>query len=461
MNGSSANQQRSTISRRTALASGAAAITSFTIVPRHVLGGQGNTPPSEVLNLAGIGAGGNMCRHNLKHFVDRDQNIVALADPWDYADWQGPAKEEREKSYPKAKIYRDYRKLLDNEPNLDGVVVTTPDHWHAKVSVDALRRGIATYTEKPLTRTISEARLLKKVAQETGLPTQMGNNGHAGEWIRLACEYVWDGTLGDIEEVHAWTDRAGSYWPQGLARPSESQSVPSTLDWDLWLGPAPERPFHEAYVRQKWRGWVDFGAGALGDMGCHILDPVLWALKLGHPTDIEATTTIHPQEVRDETFPTAAMITYQFPARDELPPVKLTFYTGGLRAPRPAELPKEVKMSTNAALFIGNKGKMLVDFAQLPQLLPDTLAAEHPKPKHVIPRGPDHWTEWVQAVKGEIATCGSNFDYAAALTELVLLGTIAARVAEPLEWDGPNMKFSNHDAANSMVQHQYRAGWEL
>ena len=431
------------------------------IVPRHVLGGAGQTPPSERLNLAGIGAAGNRCRQNLKHFVDRKQNVVALADPWDHAEWQGPAKEFREKYYPQAKIYRDYRELFDKEQGLDGVVVVTPDHWHAKISADALRRGIPTYTEKPLTRTISEARILKQIARETGLVTQMGNNGHAGDWIRRVCEYVWGGMLGSVTEVHAWTDRAGNYWRQGITRPGDTPAVPSSLDWDLWLGPAQHRLYHQEYTRKKWRGWVDFGAGALGDMGCHILDPVFWAMKLGHPTRVEATTTIHPQEARDETFPTAAIITYRYPVREDMPPLRVHFYTGGLRAPRSEVIPASYSLPTNGAIFVGSKGVMLSEFGQQPVLFPESLALENPIPQQVIPRGPDHWTEWMDAVKHGDRSCGSNFDYAADLTEMVLLGTIAARVAEPLEWDGEAMRFTNHDAANAMVHHQYRDGWNL
>ena len=398
-----------------------------------------------------------MCRHNLKHFLDRGQNVVALADPWDESEWQGPAKEFRQQYYPDAKVYQDYRELLDQEPGIDGVMVATPDHWHAKITMDVLRRGLAAYTEKPLTRT----RAIREAGAQAGVATQMGNNGHAGEWIRRACEYVWDGSIGDVREVHAWTDRAGSFWPQGIGRPDNKPSVPSTLDWDLWLGPAPQRAFHPGYTRQKWRGWVDFGAGALGDMGCHILDPVFWALRLEHPTSVQATTTIHPQEVRDETFPTAAIIVYRYPARESMPPVEITFYTSGLRAPRPPELPSDVPMPTNAALLVGSKGKMLVDFSHMPRLLPTSLAEAHPEPKQVIPRGVDHWSEWIAAAKGEPVTCGSNFDYAARLTEMVLLGTVAARIAEPLEWDGPNMRFTNHERANTMVHHDYRAGWTL
>ncbi len=447
-------------SRRDALKLGTA-VTAFTIVPRHVLGGAGQTPPSERLNLAGIGAGGNMCRHNLAHFAERKQNIVALADPWDPSEWQGPAKDYHKKYYPDAKIYRDYRDLLDGEPGLDGVVVVTPDHWHAKITMDALRRGLATYTEKPLTRTISEARALKAAAREAGVATQMGNNGHAGDWIRKTCEYVWDDTLGPVQEVHAWTDRAGTYWPQGVGRPTTAAEVPAELDWDLWLGPAARRPYQEAYTRQKWRGWVDFGAGALGDMGCHILDPVYWSLKLGHPTSVEATTTVHPEAVRKETFPTAAVITYRYPAREEMPPVRIIFYTGGLRAPRPEIFPVDYKLPANGAILIGSKGSMLAEFGQQPVLFPKSLAEQNPTPKQVLARGPDHWTDWVDAARGTGVTCGSNFDYASGLTEMVLLGTIAARVAEPLEWDGENMRFLNNDAANGMVHHEYENGWTL
>jgi hypothetical protein len=272
---------------------------------------------------------------------------------------------------------------------------------------------------------------------------------------------VWDGTLGPVQEVHAWTDRAGPHWPQGIGRPTAAAEVPAELDWDLWLGPAAHRPYQEAYTRQKWRGWVDFGAGGLGDMGCHILDSVYWSLKLGHPTSVEATTTVHSEAVRNETFPTAAVITYRYPAREEMPPVRVTFYTGGLKAPRPERFPIGQELPSNGAILIGSKGSMLAEFGQQPILFPKSLAEQNPTPKQVLARGSDHWSEWVAAAKGEDVTCGSNFDYASGLTEMVLLGTIAARVAEPLEWDGENMRFLNNDAANGMVHHQYENGWTL
>lgn len=448
------------VSRRKFLKASALASGAF-IVPRHFLAGADGTPPSEQFRVAGIGAGGNMCRNDLRRVIEEGNGtVVALADPWELDQWQGRAKKWREQYYPDAKIYRDYRKLMDNE-KLDGLVVATNDNWHANVSMDGMRRGLNVYTEKPLTLTVHEARELAKAAKKYKVATQMGNNGHHGEWIRVICEHIWGGTIGKIREVHAWSDRAGTHWTQGIGRPKDTPPVPKELDWNLWLGPAQERPYHPWYTRLIWRGWCDFGTGALGDMGCHILDSVYWGLKLGAPTTVEASTTLHPAEARKETFPVAAHITYQFPARGDMSPLTLKWFDGGIQPPAPHGLPKGEKLPPNGAIYYGDKGVMYHQVFQMPKFLGDLAGV--PNAKATIERCPSHYREWVEEGKGSGKPCGSNFQYAAGLTEMVLLGTIAARIggAERLEWDEENMRFTNSEEATGMLSREYRKGFEL
>ncbi|MCJ7674823.1 MAG: Gfo/Idh/MocA family oxidoreductase, partial [Sedimentisphaerales bacterium] len=263
----------------------AGAVAAFTVVPRHVLGGAGQTPPSEKLNIAGIGVGG---QGGSDLNALSSQNIVALCD----ADWRQAG--GAFKRYPNARKYKDFREMLDKEDkNIDAVIVATPDHVHAVASIAAIKRGKHVYCEKPLTHSVYEARALAQAAREHKVATQMGNQGQASEETRLMCEYIWAGAIGPVREVHVWTDRPlrglhDVYWPQGVNRPTETPPVPENLDWDLWLGPAPYRPYHPCYLPFNWRGWWDFGTGALGDIGCHSIDPVFRALKLGHPTSVEA-----------------------------------------------------------------------------------------------------------------------------------------------------------------------------
>ncbi|MBN2560586.1 MAG: Gfo/Idh/MocA family oxidoreductase, partial [Phycisphaerae bacterium] len=287
----------------------AAAIGAFTVVPRHVLGGPNNTPPSEKLNIAGVGVGGQG-GSDLRNM--ESENIVALCD----VDWRHAAGTFRR--YPDARKYYDFREMLDKEDkNIDAVVVGTPDHMHAPVSLAAIKRGKHVYCEKPLTHTVLEARMLADAARQAGVATQMGNQGQASEGTRLLCETIWDGAIGQVREVHIWTDRPLNgtnkwYWPQGVDRPQGNDSVPDTLKWDLLIGPAPMRPYvQRIYHPFVWRGWWDFGTGALGDIGCHSIDPVFRALKLGYPTSVEACCTL----VNDETYPVASRVTYEFPAR--------------------------------------------------------------------------------------------------------------------------------------------------
>lgn len=442
------------ISRRDFMGA-AAAVTAFTIVPRHVLGGPGQTPPSEKLNIAGIGVGGRGAGD--LNAVD-SQNIVALCD----ADWAHAAGTFRR--YPNAKKYHDFRKMLDKEEkNIDAVVVATPDHTHAVASMAAIKRGKHVYCEKPLTHSVYESRMLAQAARQHKVATQMGNQGQASEGTRLMCEYIWDGAIGPVREAHVWTDRPlrglnSVYWPQGVDRPTDTPEVPATLDWDLWLGPAPERPYHPAYVPFRWRGWWDFGTGALGDIGCHSLDPVFRALKLGAPTSVEASCTL----VNKETYPVASVVRYQFPARGDMPPVKVTWYDGGMRPARPDELDDGRRIGTGGHLFVGDKGKMLGA-----RLIPESRMKEYGKPPQMIPRSPGHHVEWIEACKGG-KPAGSNFDHAGPLAEAVLLGNVALRPEMKetvnrtrLLWDGPNMKITNVPEANEFLRRDYRDGWTL
>ena len=439
------------ISRRDFMAT----VAAFAVVPRHVLGGPGHNPPSEKLNIAGIGVGGRGGR--VLQAVE-SQNIVALCDV-DFKRAVGAFKR-----YPNAKQYRDFRRMLDEEEsNIDAVTVATPDHIHAVASMAAIKRAKHVYCEKPLTHSVYEARTLAEAAREHKVATQMGNQGQASEETRLMCEYIWDGAIGPVREVHVWTDRPlkglhNVYWPQGVDRPEDTPPVPEGLDWDLWLGPAPYRPYHPAYVPHDWRGWWDFGTGALGDMGCHRIDPVFRALKLGHPTSVQATSTL----VNTETYPVASMVHYEFPARGDMPPVKLIWYDGGLRPPRPAELDEGEQMGTNGILFIGDKGKMLEH-----RLIPESRRKEYGKPPQVLPRSPGHFVEWIEACKGG-KPAGSNFDHAGPLAEVVLLGNVALRpelreilTRTELLWDGPSMKITNVPEANEYLRREYREGWSL
>lgn len=432
------------------------------ILPGHVLGLDGAKPPSEKLNLAGVGVHGQG-RSDLSNL--ESENIVAICDV------------DREvarsvgQRYPKAKLHTDFRKMLEEQKDIDGVVVATPDHWHAAISMAAMKHGKHVYCEKPLTHTVWEAHELSRAAREYKVATQMGNQGQASEETRRLSEMIWDGAIGAVREVHVWTDRPSNglfdvYWPQGVDRPKDEPAVPDNLDWDLWLGPAAKRPYHPAYLPFKWRGWWDFGTGALGDIGCHALDPVFRALKLGHPTSVEASST----RVNKESYPLSSMVTYQFPARGELVPLKLVWYDGGMRPQRPEELEEGLNMGAGGHLFIGDKGKILTQSSGPSrgyQLIPEARAKAYGEPPKKLARSPGHYKEWIEACKGG-SPGGSNFDWAGPLTEVVLLGNIALRYElrdemahKKLLWDGANLRFTNSDTANRFIKPEYRAGWTL
>jgi predicted dehydrogenase len=443
------------ISRRRFLAA-TATTAAFTIVPSHALGGPRRVAPSEKLNIAGIGVGG-MGKSNLSQL--ETENIVALCDV-DHA-----YAAETFKKYPQAKVYSDFREMLDKERSIDAVMIATPDHTHAVIAMEAMRRGKHVYCQKPLTHDVYEARMLAKAARETGVTTQMGIQGHSGEGARLICEWIWDGAIGEVREVDAWCSL--SYYPFGHAywsskwsrRPGDTPPVPPTLNWDLWLGPAPQRPYHPAYHPAVWRCWWDFGCGMMGDRGAHTLDPAVWALKLGYPTSIEATSL----DLNPDTHPLASIVTYQFPAREGFPPVKLTWYDG-LRAPRPAELEDGRQMGhvEGGALFKGTKGKLVGGvYGESPRLIPESKMKEYKLPAKTIPRVEgSHEQDWVRACKSG-KRAGADFEYSALLTEICLLGNVAKRVDTRIEWDGPGMKVTNLPDAQKYIRAPYREGWTL
>jgi len=426
-------------------------------LPAHVLGRAGETSPNNKLNIAGIGVGGQG-GHDVDQFSS--ENIVALCD----VDEAHAARVF--KKYPNAKRYKDFRQMLDQDKSIDAVVVGTPDHLHAIVSVTAIKHGKHVYCEKPLTRTVYEARAVAKAAREAKVATQMGNQGMAFEGNRLINEWLWAGAIGPVREVHVWSDRPTHrgkmplWWPQGVERPKDTPQVPDTLDWDLWLGPAPVRPYHSAYVPFRWRGWWDFGTGGLGDMGIHNLAPVFSALKLGAPDTVQASST----PVFAETVPLAAIVHYQFPARGDMPPVQLHWYDGGLLPERPAELGENAVLDAeDGIIFVGDKGKMLVKGwgGEHPRLIPESADKAYQRPPKTLPRSIGHYKEWVQACKTGSPT-RSNFDFAGPLTEAVLLGSVCIRNGgDKLVWDSANLKITNDPDANKFLHYEYRKGWSL
>ncbi len=451
-------------SRRVFMKSAGAAA-AFTIVPRHVLGGSGYTPPSDKLNIAGIGVGG-MGKNNIR--ACETENIVALCDVDD------EYSAEVYKKYPDAGVYTDYRNMLEKQKDIDAVIVATPDHSHAVTALAAMELGKHVYVQKPLTHSVNEARALTEAAKKYKVATQMGNQGHSGEGARLVCEWIWDGAIGHVRQVHAWTNRP--VWPQGVEvdRPSEQPKTPETLNWDLWIGPAPMRPYHPIYLPAKWRAWWDFGTGALGDMGCHILDPVAWALKLKYCESVEACTSAYwhgffqRTTPLNETYPRSTIVRFQYPARDGMPPVKLTWWDGGLMPPRPDEMEPGRRMGDNdgGVLFIGDKGTIMCGcYGRNPRLVPETAMKAYDRPEKTIPRIPDdmggHEQDWVRACKGG-KPASSNFDVAGPLTELVVMGNLAIRFPnKKLMWDGENMQVTNDEEANAYVSRDYRDGWSL
>lgn len=422
---------------------------AFHVVPRHVLG-MGYTPPSEKLNIAGIGVGGQ------GGGVIRDmagENIVALCDV-DSVKASGTFK-----NFPKAEIFRDYRVLLDKRRDIDAVMVATPDHMHAPITLAALRAGKHVYVEKPMAHSIEEARVMTRVAKETGLVTQMGNNGHAGDGLRLTREWLQAGAIGPVREIHSWSDRPGKWWVQDHDRPSETPPVPPSLDWNLFIGAAPMRPYHKWYHPHDWRGWFDFGTGALGDMAIHNMDPAFYALDLPSPTAVEAKTS----PLKAESYPAWTVLRYEFAAKESRPALTLTWHDGGKMPPRPRDLPADVTLVDNGIYFVGDQGTMVCGgWSGPPTLYPESRRKEFQVPSPSIPRSIGHRPEWIKACKDhkpEDAKAG--FAYSGPFTEALLVGNLALRLQKRIEWDAAGMKATNAPEAETLIHKRYREGFGI
>jgi predicted dehydrogenase len=362
-------------------------------------------------------------------------------------------------AFPKAERFKDYRVMLEKMKNIDAVMVATPDHMHAPITLAALRAGKHVYVEKPMAHTIEEARVMTKVAKESGLVTQMGNNGHAGEGLRLTREWIQAGAIGTVREVHGWSDRPGKWWPQPAERPAEGMPVPADLDWDLWLGSAPQRPYHSAYHPFAWRGWFDFGTGALGDMAVHNLDPAFYALDLGAPIAAEAQCS----GLGKETYAAWQIINFEFAPRGNQPALKMVWYDGGKLPKAPADLADEVDLADNGILFVGEKGTMVCGgWSGAPSLFPAKRRKDFQLPAKTIPRSIGHRAEWIQACKDkkpEDAKAG--FAYSGAFTEALLVGNLAVRLQKRIEWDSANLRAKNAPEADALVRKKYRSGFGI
>jgi predicted dehydrogenase len=431
-----------------------AALGTVTVVPRHAVAGSGQRPPGEKLNIAGIGVGGRG-RANLE--AVRGENIVALCDV-DLRRAAGTI--ER---FPKAKLYRDFRKMFDEmDKQIDAVVVATPDHTHAVASLAALARGKHVYCEKPLAHSIGEVRAMMKAARQSKVVTQLGNQGHSFESIRQFCEWIWDGAIGSVHTIHAGCTAVNSGIDK-LPLLTERPSVPDGLDWDLWLGPAKERPYHSAYLPGAWRGWVPFGNGTIGDWTCHVVDPVFWALDLGAPRTIQAQVKDYDPHTQGDAFPKGEVITFEFPAKGMRGPVTLHWYSGTERIPRPKELEPTAKDLGTGAVVLGDKGTIVYcsHGAGGVRLIPEERMKAYRQPAKSLPRVADHYQDWLQAIRKGTGA-GSDFAYGGPLTEVALLGVIAIKLAgQKLEWDAEKMRFTNCPEANDFVSPAPRAGWTL
>ena len=446
---------RSRYSRRRFLKTTSGGLLLATFVPRTAWGA------NDQVNVGCIGIGGKGSS-DVTGVAGAGGTILALCD---VDEKRRQRKVKITEKFPDATFYHDFRVMLEKEAKrIDAVTVSTPDHTHAPAAMMAMRMGKHVYCQKPLTHTIWEARQLADAAREAGVATQMGNQAHAGEPIRRAVELIRAGMLGKVTEVHAWTNRP--IWPQGMKVKPAAEPAPDTLDWDLWLGPAPEQSYSSEYVPFKWRGWWDFGTGALGDMGCHILDMPFWALDLKHALTVEAEQDSNTAV----SGPTWSTITYTFAPGKHHKSLKYMWYDGvskdGGHAP-PDEVLDGCGMEPAVAtskfdlVMIGEKGKLFFKRSN-PKMVtsPASLVEEYAETPQSLPRVKDEDAEWINAIKGGSAAL-SNFDYSGPLTEFVLLGNLAIRVGQKIEWDGEKMKATNCPAADEFVRREYRKGWEL
>lgn len=445
----------SRLTRRAFVQTAATSVAAFTVVPRHVLAASGTPAPSEKLNIAGIGVGG-MGAGDI-NAVAGGNNIVALCDVDQRRAGETFAK------FPEAKRFQDFRRMFDAmEKSIDAVVVATPDHFHAVAAMAAIRRGKHVYCEKPLAHSVAEVRALMKAAQEHKVVTQLGNQGHSFGTIRDFCEWVWDGAIGKVHTIHAGCTAVNSGLDQ-LPRLKEKHEVPPALDWNQWLGPALDRAYHPAYLPGSWRGWVPFGNGTVGDWTCHVVDPVFWALDLGAPTTIQAQVSEYDPRTQGDAFPKGEIITYEFPANGKRGPITMRWYSGTERIPRPPEMDPDDKAIGTGAVVMGDKGTIVYGShgAGGVRLIPRARDQAYTRPAKTIPRVKEHHWDWLQAIRNQTKAV-SDFAYGGPLTELAMLGVIAIKLpGVKLEWDAPNMKFTNSAEANQLVQPAYRAGWVL
>jgi predicted dehydrogenase len=502
------------VSRRKFLGRAGASAAGLMIVPPRVLGGPGHVPPSDKINVAFIGAGSQGLRVMLRFLQQPDVQAVAVSDPnqasadypqwrehefrdsvrkllgastgWDWLSPEAPIQltpslrvtsgmagrepcqkivdaynglAKRSGESRGCAAYVDFRELLEKERGIDAVVVGTTDNLHAAVAVAAMQKGKHVFCQKPMTHTLYEARRMAGIARRTGVATQVAVGNQASEATRQLCEWVWAGAIGPVREVLNWSSRP--FWPQGIDRPKEAQPLPEGLDWDLWLGPAPNRPFNHAYLPVVWRGWCDFGCGALGDMGCYSFDTIFRVLKLEAPASVDASSS----ERHDETYPLASIIYFNFPARGEMPPVRLAWYDGGLLPARPEGMPEGQSMSGLAGeglLFIGEQGMILGDFTgNRPTLLPESKMKNFTPPPKTLPRSPGTEREWLDACKGSKTKPGANFEFSAMVTETLQLGNIGLRTGQRLLWDRVSATIGNLPSAQQYIAPERRQGWAL
>lgn len=463
------------VTRRDFIRASTLSAAGLMIVPRHVLGGQGFVAPSDKVNVGIIGAGGKGRQNTAKLLELDDVQVTAIADPanyWNLGEFyyrseagRGPVKKMVEEHFQKQSSsfqvseYLDFRHMMEKEKGLDAIVCSTPDHTHAYISLLAMRAGKHVYCEKPLTHNIWEARLLKRVAKETGLATQMGNQGHSTEGIRETVEYLRDGAIGKVREVHAWVP-ATRWIPELKGIPSGSSPLPKGFkDWDLWLGPAEYRPYQEAYSPVTWRDFWDFGCGALGDFGAHDLDAATWAFGLSAPESVH----LYPAGYSDaDIAPYGEIGYYEFKEQGKQAPLKLTWYSGGLRPPIHDILPSDFQWPGRGSVFVGEKGIILNDGGERkPQIFPENLRNSYKAPEPSLARSNGHYRDWIDAIKGGPAA-SSNFSYGADLTEITLLGVLSLRLGgQKILWDAKNMKAKGLPEADPFIKEPVREGWEM
>ncbi|MFB6099405.1 MAG: Gfo/Idh/MocA family protein [Salinibacter sp.] len=442
------------LSRRDFLTQSALGASAVTIVPREVLGGEGHTPPSDMIRVGAIGVGGK---------GETDVRSVANLDGTEIAalcDVDEERAEDIYREFPDVPRYEDYRELIAQEADrLDAVTVSTPDHNHAPATIRALEAGLHVFCQKPLTHTVEEARQVGAAAETADLATQMGIQHHAHDGLRTVRELLEAGAIGTVREVHLWTNRP--IWPQAEERPLQMYHVPDHLSWNLWLGPAEKRPYHPDYAPFTWRGWKPYGTGALGDMGCHYMDAAFWALQLDAPSRIKAETT----PTYPESYPAASRLEYEFPARNGRPAVTMVWRDGNMEAPPPSAWPEEKEWPPPGynEIFVGDDGVLLYGLSQKPRLLPKSRHEEvmaNP-PEKTYERSPGIYQNWIQACRGK-KTANTHFpDYAAPLTETVLLGNVAVETQRPVEWDAEAGRITNRSSLNKHLKKAHRSGWAI